>query len=118
MASLERRYGKFQGRKGQSYAFHEEEGGGVTWQCTFQPPHQRAMQTFDSTWANRTDYFQEAPGGTLWTIVWEPKGRGWSGVTQWLAFKLRHRRQVYSRIILPVVEHFQGAGTDAETTFY
>ena len=83
MRSLERKYGKFQGRKGEGYTFYEEEGGGVTWECTFRPPYQRLMQTYDSTWANRTDYFQEAPGGTLWTIVWEPKGRAWSGVIVW-----------------------------------
>ena len=118
MRSLERKYGKFQGRKGEGYTFYEEEGGGVTWECTFRPPHQRLMQTYDSTWANRADYFQEAPGGTLWTIVWEPKGRAWSGVTQWLAFKLRHQRQVRNQIVLPVLQHFQGETPEAEGTFY
>ena len=125
ISSLERKYGDYRGRKGYIYTFHEADGD-VTWQCTFQPPEQRVMRTFDSTWSNRTDYFEEADGGTLWTIIWEPKGRIMSSFTQWLAFKLKHRRQVRDLIILPVMQYFQGGGAspspdqdqDQERTFY
>ena len=119
--ALERKYGSFRGRKGYSYTFHEAEAG-ATWQCVFQPPNQRVMRTFDSTWSNRTDYFEEAEGGTRWTILWEPKGRIMSGFTQWLAFHLKHRREVRNLIILPVLQHFQDGGAattlDPGNTFY
>ena len=121
ISALERKYGAYRGRKGYIYTFHEDDEG-ATWQCTFRPPEQRVMRTFDSTWSNRADYFEEAEGGTLWTIVWEPKGRIMSSFTQWLAFQLKHRKQVNSLIILPVLEYFRGGGpdtfTDEEHTFY
>lgn len=107
LAALTEKYGRLQNQSGETYTFHEEGDPGVTWQCTFDPPHSRVMTAPDAPWSDRTDYFWSAGAGTYWTIVWNPKGYGSSSFTQWLAFQLKHRREARRRIVLPVLEHFR-----------
>ena len=107
MAALAQKYGCLESQRGETYTFHEDGDPGVTWEYTFNPPHRRVMRATDAEWSDRTDFFEPALLGTLWTIIWEPKSHGSRGITQWLAFKLTHRHDARRRIILPVLEHFQ-----------
>ena len=109
---LETKYGKLLERQGNTLMFLEDIGGGVKWQCTFEPPNQRIMRALDSTWSDRIDQFEPTDGGTLWTITWELKAHGLPAYTKWLAFHLKDKRHVYQRLVLPVVSHFQGAGPE------
>jgi hypothetical protein len=105
--ALESRYGKLLEREGSTLTFLEDVGDGLTWQCVFDPPNQRVMRAVDSTWSDRTDRFEAADGGTLWTITWDMKASGIKVYTRWLTFLLRDRRLIYRRVVSPVVAHFQ-----------
>jgi hypothetical protein len=105
--ALEDKYGSLLKRNDNSFIFQENTGARVKWQCAFQPPRLRTMRALDSSWSDRTDEFEPASGGTVWTITWEPKGRGLAAYTQWLAFQFKHKQQVYGMIVLPVLQHFQ-----------
>ena len=105
--ALEGQYGKLLDRDGNILTFFEDVGDGLTWQCVFDPPNQRVMRAVDSNWSDRTDRFEDASGGTLWTITWELKARGIKVYTQWLTFLLRDKRLIRQRVVAPVVAHFQ-----------
>lgn len=105
--ALESKYGKVVEREDSTLTFREEVGEGLTWQCTFEPPHQRIMRALDSTWSDRTDRFEATDSSTLWTITWEVKASGIRVYTKWLTFLLRDRRIIYRRVVAPVVAHFQ-----------
>ena len=105
--ALESRHGKLLEREGNTLTFLEDVGDGLTWQCVFDPPDQRVMRAVDSTWSDRTDRFEAAGGGTLWTITWDMKASGIKVYTRWLTFLLRDRRLIYRRVVAPVVAHFQ-----------
>jgi len=106
-SALEARYGKLREREHNRFTFLEDIGGGVTWQCAFDPPNQRIMRAVDSTWSDRIDQFAPVPGGTRWTITWELKARGLPACTKWLVFHLWDKQRVRRRIVLPVVRSFQ-----------
>jgi hypothetical protein len=108
--ALEQKYGRFLRREGDTFNFLEDIGGGIQWQCVFDPPRQREMRAVDSTWSDRIDSFEDMEGGTLWTITWQLKARGPAVLTQWLAFQLKVRRQVLANVIGPVVRHFRESG--------
>jgi hypothetical protein len=110
LAAMERKYGRFLHREGGTYNFLEDIGGGIHWQCAFDPPRQRVMLAIDSTWSDRIDSFEEIVGGTRWTITWRLKTRGPAVLTQWLAFQLKVRRRVRASMIEPVILHFRGSG--------
>ena len=109
--ALEEKYGRLVGRDGDTYTFKEETKEdaeeGVTWRCTFTPPTQRVMQAPGSQWADRIDWFHPWEEGTLWTVLWEGKGRGVRVFTQWLGFQFRGKRRTYAEVIIPVVRHFE-----------
>ena len=108
--ALESQYGKLLEASGNDYTFREDIGGGVTWHCRFDPPTQRRMRTVDSTWSDRTDRFDAAEGGTLWTISWEQKAQGLAAYSSWLVFQIKDKRRVYRQMVLPVVSHFREMG--------
>ena len=105
--ALEEKHGPLLEREGDTYIFREDSEDGVTWRCAYDPPRQRIMRAQESNWADRIDLFEPRQEGTLWTVIWEPKARGFRAYTQWLGFRLRGKRQVYQEVILPVVRHFE-----------
>ena len=82
----------------------EEEA--ITWRCTFNPPVRRHMEAVDSTWADRTDIFQEARSGTHWTVLFVTGRSGPVGFVQWLFFRLVTKSRIRRAIMEPVVHHF------------
>lgn len=109
--AVEGKHGRLVGQEGGIYTFEDDTGDGSTWHCTFDPPHRRVMRAPDAKWADRTDIFEPAGDGTLWTVVWEPKAKGLRTYTQWLSFQLRGKRRVYQGVVLPVLRHFQEGPT-------
>ncbi len=107
VAVMESRHGRLLESSGNVYTFLENIGGGIRWECTFDPPQGRAMRATDSTWSNRYDSFDPCPGGTVWTITWELKATGLSAIIQQITFRLRDRRRVNERMAAPVIAHFQ-----------
>jgi hypothetical protein len=105
--AMEHKYGRFLHREGNTFNFLEDVGGGIQWQCVFDPPRQRVMRAIDSTWSDRIDSFEDTEGGTLWTITWQLKTRGLAVLTQWLVFQLKVRRQILANMIIPVIQHFR-----------
>ena len=110
LTAMEKKYGRFLERNGNTFSFLENVGGGIKWECVFDPPEQRVMRAIDSPWSDRIDRFEEADGGTRWTITWSLKARGPAVFTQWLTFQLKARSQINANIIGPVVAHFNGLG--------
>ncbi len=104
--ALENKYGRLLEQEGHTYTFLESIGGGITWRCTFEPPSHRAMRTVGSTWSDRLDWFEPAPGGTTWSVAWEPKASGKAVYIKWLFFHLWDKRRVRTRLIIPVLLHF------------
>ena len=109
LAALESKYGKFLERDGNRLVFRENIGGGARWEYVFYPPTHRTARALDSTWSDRTDYFQAEGDGTRWTIEWRLRARGLPVLTQWLTFHLSSKRQIRSQIVQPVLEHFRPA---------
>ena len=107
--ALREKYGRLVAQDGDCYTFREEAENGLTWRCTFDRPNRRLMEAQDSRWSDRWDYFQTVPGGTLWTVTGEPKGRGLRTYAQWLGFQWRTKRRIYREAIQPVLSHFQAA---------
>lgn len=110
--ALENKYGRLLEQEGNTYTFLESTGGGITWRCTFEPPGHRAMRTVGSNWSDRLDWFEPAPGGTTWTVLWELKISGAAPYIKWLFFHLWDKRQVSTRLIIPVLMHFQRLGVE------
>ena len=119
--ALRKRYGRLVAQDGDSYTFieetrnAEETGNGeaenaVTWRYTFDRPNHRLMEAPGSSWSDRQDYFQTVAGGTLWTIIWEPKGGTLQTYAQWLGFQWRTKWRIYREAVQPVLNHFQAAG--------
>ena len=108
--AMEQKYGRFLEREGNTFKFLEDVGGGINWECVFDPPRQRVMKAIDSTWSDRVDRFEGAEGGTLWTLTWKLKSRGPSVFIQWLVFHLKAKPQVRAKMIQPVISHFKGLG--------
>ena len=104
--ALADKYGRLLEQEGDTYTFLESTGGGTTWRCTFEPPSHRAMRTLGSTWSDRLDWFEPAPGGTIWTVAWELKISGAAPYIKWLFFHLWDKRQVSARLVIPVLMHF------------
>ena len=104
--ALEQKYGRLLAQEGSTFTFLEDIGGGITWQCTFEPPSRRVMRAVDSTWSDRLDWFEPAAGGTSWAIAWELKASGIAGYIKWVFFHLWDKRSVRSRLIAPVLMHF------------
>ncbi len=100
---LQDKYGKYLSGEGSSLTFREDVGGGITWECLFDPPNWRTMRTVDSTWSDRIDQFIPTPRGTLWLITWEVKAGGGTTLTKWLAFHLHTKRTIRRRTIEPVL---------------
>lgn len=109
--ALEEKHGRLIEQEGDTYTFQDETVDETLWHCTFDPPERRVMRTPESRWADRIDLFQASQGGTLWTVVWEPKSTGIRSYTQWLSFQLRGKSRVYQSVIMPVVRHFQEGPT-------
>ncbi len=107
--TMEEKYGQLLERSGNKFTFLENIGGGIKWECTFDPPNLRVMRAVDSTWSDRFDVFEPTEDGTLWTITWELKVTGLAVITQWLGFHLRAKSQVRDKMVTPVVSHFQHA---------
>lgn len=111
--ALREKYGRLVAQDGDCYTFREEgreEGeNGLTWRYTFDRPNRRLMEAQDSQWSDRWDYFQTVSGGTLWTIIWEPKGGGLRTYAQWLGFQWRTKGGIYREAIRPVLSHFHAA---------
>lgn len=105
--ALENKHGRLLERAGNTFTFQENTGGRIRWQCAFEPPRLRTMRALDASWSDRIDQFEPAPGGTVWTITWELKGRGLTAFTQWLGFQFKDKQRVYGIIVLPVLQHFQ-----------
>jgi hypothetical protein len=104
---LERRYGRLVEHMGHIYRFEDQSPEKTLWQLGFDPPHRRSMQAIDSNWSDRTDEFEDADGWTRWTVTWELKSSGPTSITQWLAFQLVRKRQIYRQMMIPVLERFQ-----------
>ena len=100
---LQDKYGKYLSGEGPSLTFREDVGGGVTWECFFEPPNRRTMRTVDSTWSDRIDQFIATPQGTLWEITWEVKAGAATTLTKWLAYHLFTKRSIGRRMIQPVL---------------
>ncbi|MDA0734347.1 MAG: hypothetical protein O2909_07540 [Chloroflexi bacterium] len=109
-AAMEQKYGQFLEREANTFKFLEDVGGGINWECVFDPPRQRMMKAIDSTWSDRLDRFEATEGGTLWTITWQLKSRGLLVFTQWLTFQIKTKRQVRAQMIQPVISHFSESG--------
>ena len=117
---LRERYGRLMAQDGDSYTFIEEAGdekgenqtqeSRLTWRYTFDRPNRRLSQAQGSRWSDRWDYFETVPGGTMWTIIWEPKGDGLQSCAQWLMFQWRTKSRVYRETVQPVLNHFQASG--------
>ena len=105
--AMEQKYGQFLGCESNTYTFLENIGGGVKWECVFDPPARRIMLAPGTKWSDRTDWFEVVEGGTLWTIHWQLKSQGPAAYIQAIMFHLRAKRQVYSQAIMPVLRHFQ-----------
>ena len=105
--AMEQKYGQFLGRENNTYTFLENIGGGLKWECVFDPPARRIMRAPGTKWSDRTDWFEVVEGGTLWTIHWHLKSQSPAAYIQAIMFHLRAKRQVYSQAILPVLRHFQ-----------
>ena len=110
LPAMEQKYGSFLEREGNTFKFLEDLGGGINWECIFDPPRQRVMKAIDSTWSDRIDRFEDVEGGTLWTITWNLKSTGPSVFIQWLVFHLKAKGQVRARVIQPVISHFTESG--------
>lgn len=106
LPAVEQKYGHFLEREGNTLKFLEDVGGGVNWECIFDPPRQRVMKAIDSTWSDRVDRFEDIEGGTLWSITWQLKSRGPAVFIQWLVFQFKAKRQVQVKMIQPVISHF------------
>ena len=106
-AGLETAYGRLVERDGDTFTFEDRSEAHIKWACTFNPPRGRIMKALESKWADRFDWFEEAPDGTLWTVVWVPKASGITGLVQWVGVKLRGNTQIYQSVVAPVVRHFQ-----------
>ncbi len=100
---LQDKYGKYLSGEAPSLTFLEDIGGGVTWECLFEPPNWRTMRTVDSTWSDRIDQFFATPQGTLWVITWEVKAGTATTITKWLAYHLFTKRTIGRRVIEPVL---------------
>ena len=100
---LEGKYGKYLSGEGPTLTFREDIGGGVTWECFFEPPIRRTMRTVDSSWSDRTDEFFTVPQGTLWEITWEVKAGTITSLTKWLAYHLVTKRTIWRRTVEPVL---------------
>ena len=109
--ALEEKHGRLIKQEGDTYTFQDDTVDETLWQCTFDPPERRVMRAPESRWADRIDLFQASPDGTLWTVVWEPKTKGFRSYTQWLSFRIRGKSRVYEGVIMPVVRHFQEGPT-------
>ncbi len=83
--------------------FREDIGGGVTWDCLFEPPMRRTMRTVDSTWSDRIDEFFILPEGTLWEITWDVKAGTVTTLTKWITYHLLTKRTIWRRMIEPVL---------------
>ena len=106
---LQDKYGEYLSGEGPSLTFREAIGGGVTWECLFEPPHWRTMRTVDSTWSDRIDRFIATPQGTLWEITWEVKAGTGTTLTKWLAYHLFTKRSIGRRMIEPVLRDLYGS---------
>ena len=83
-----------------------DEEDGVTWRCTYRRPSTRRMEAVDATWADRVDDFEEAAGGTDWTITYYTKGAGPITVLQRVFFHLVTQRNIRRTAVDPVLDHF------------
>lgn len=83
-----------------------DEDDGVTWRCTYRHPLMRHMEAVGATWADRTDDFQDAAGGTDWTITYHTKSTGPIVVPQWLFFHLVTQRNIRKAAVNPILDHF------------
>lgn len=104
--ALRTKYGRILSREGNTYLFEEDGEEKARWRVRFEPPTRRVMEAIDSRWSDRTDLFQQARGGTRWTVVWQSKVGGVRGVLQLLVFHLFHKRRIRREIIQPVVDSF------------
>ncbi|MBI4336820.1 MAG: hypothetical protein HY683_03190 [Chloroflexi bacterium] len=117
-AAFTERYGTVLERQGNEYRVREPERHGqseVTWRCLFEYPSRREMEALGSSWADRIDTFEEAPGGTLWTVTWRSKVGLLRGLIHWFVFSLRIKVRQRRLVVEPVLQHFsqkgpQGAG--------
>ena len=100
---LQDQYGKYLSGEGPSLTFREDIGGGVTWECLFEPPNWRTMRAVDSTWSDRIDQFVATPQGTLWEITWEVKAGTVTALTKWLAYHLVTKRNIWRKMVEPVL---------------
>jgi hypothetical protein len=100
---LQNKYGKYLSGEGPSLTFREDIGGGVTWDCLFEPPMRRTMRTVDSTWSDRIDEFFILPEGTLWEITWDVKAGTVTTLTKWITYHLLTKRTIWRRMIEPVL---------------
>ncbi len=112
--TLEDKYGRLVGQDGQDYTFLDKADENVRWRCTFDPPRHCAMRAPESTWADRSDWFEPSGDGTLWTVAWDTKTRGIRSLIQWMIFQKTGKRQTYEQIVAPVLRHFatEPAATD------
>lgn len=104
---LEEKYGRLLAQEGNCYTFQDNTAAANRWRCRFDPPHCRVMQALESTWSDRTDTFAALRNGTRWTLTWELKERGSPALLRWLLFRFKDRRQIYRRMVQPVLDQFQ-----------
>lgn len=114
--TLEDKYGRLVGQDGQDYTFLDKADENVRWRCTFDPPRHCAMRAPESTWADRSDWFEPSGDGTLWTVAWDTKTRGIRSLIQWMIFQKTGKRQTYDQIVAPVLRHFATAPAAAAPT--
>ena len=105
--AFQEQYGQVLEEAGDTVLLRDgDEEDGVTWRCTYRHPSTRRMEAVDATWADRTDDFQDAPGGTDWTITYQTKSTGFLVVPQWLFFHLVTQRNIRKAAVNPVLDHF------------
>ena len=105
--AFEERYGQVLEETADTILLRDgDEDDAVTWRCTYRHPSMRRMEAVGATWADRTDEFEEARGGTDWTITYHTKSVGLITVPQWLFFHLVTQRSIRKTVVNPVLDHF------------
>ena len=100
---LQDKYGKYLSNNGPWLTFREDIGGGVTWDCLFEPPSRRTMRTVDSSWSDRIDEFFVIPEGTMWEITWDVKASIVTTLTKWLAYHIFTKRTIWRKTVEPAL---------------
>jgi len=108
-ADLPKKYGRLLQTVDGVHIFEEEREEKLQWRVRFEPPARRTMEAGDAKWSDRSDYFDAAPEGTRWTVIWHTKARGPVGLIQWMFFQFGGKKKVMQDVVQPVLDAFRPA---------